>query len=241
MAVLLSRSENKIYREIALLLIAFAAGLKIYVAAAGLVYLAEKRWKEAGRLITYGSVFFFLPFALLGGRDGFLRYLHTITAYTATTYTDRIEFIQGLLNYFHIVGNAASILSFLFLLILIALLLITKDDFRRMVFLAGMLAFVPGNAYRYALLYFLLPLFIFFLTNKDKKIESYIDGVLLGSIFTIPTLLGVATDFKLAYGVYAMTSVEVFIYIPAWALLFFNMIVELYYCASYYKNKNKTV
>ena len=90
-----------------------------------------------------------------------------------------------------------------------------------------MLAFIPGNAYRYSLLYFLIPLFILITGNSEEKWSSFINAFLLGCIFTIPTLLGIMTGFRLAYGDYALTCVEAFIYTPAWLLLAFNLIVEI--------------
>ncbi len=63
-------SESKVKREIALILIAVAAGIKVYPAIFGLLYLREKRWKEAARLIVYGVLFFFVPFVFFGGFEG---------------------------------------------------------------------------------------------------------------------------------------------------------------------------
>ena len=64
-AMELRERGDRISREKALILIAVSAGIKIYPAVFGLLYLAEKRWKEAGRLIVYGLLFFFVPFAFL--------------------------------------------------------------------------------------------------------------------------------------------------------------------------------
>ena len=60
--------EDKRSRELALLLIAAAAGLKIYPALFGIFYLKEKRYREAVRLIIYGIVFFFVPFVFFRRR-----------------------------------------------------------------------------------------------------------------------------------------------------------------------------
>lgn len=227
MGILLKDSEKNVHKEVALLLIAFGAALKIYVAAAGLIYVSEKRWREVGRLIVYGGVLFFAPFVFLGGVDGFYRYIRTITGYTKPEYEDRIEFIQGLLNYYNIAGKSAKILVVMFALVLIVLLLTTKNMFRQTAFLSGLLVFVPGNAYRYALVYFLLPLCMF-MKKEDNDLRDYINAVLLGGIFSVPTVLGLLNRFRLAYGTYAMTCVEVYIYFFAWLFLLFNVIVEVF-------------
>jgi len=225
-ALLLKDSERHCLREAALLLIAFSASLKIYLAAAGFVYLAERRWKEAGRLAIYGIAFFFLPFLFLGGVDGFERYFTTITSYSANFYIDRIEFIHGVLNYFRFDGPSSSAFSAGFLYLLFSLTISTKDKFRRAVFLAAILAFIPNNAFRYALLYFSFPLFVFIKQELEPSWKSYVNAILLGGIFTIPTIFGLLTDFQLAYGISSMTCVEVFIYVPAWLLLTFQTSLE---------------
>ena len=74
-ALYLKDSESPVKREIALILIAVAAGIKVYPAVFGLLYIREKRWKEAARLIGYGIIFFFLPFVFFGGLDGAKQFL----------------------------------------------------------------------------------------------------------------------------------------------------------------------
>lgn len=237
MAMLLKDRESSSARECALLLIALSASLKIYAAAVGLAYLAERRWGEAKRLVVYGVATFFAPFVFLGGFDGCWRFFHTIGKYAHGTYTDRIEFFQGVLNYFGIVRWPSVVLSGAFLILLITLVCFTRSRFRRYVFLAAMLAFVPAGAYRYALLYFLMPLFFFMKDAAEPTWTNYVSAILFGSVFTIPTALGLLTDFRLAYGSYAMTCVEVFVYLPAWGLLAFHVAAEM---AERFKERGKT-
>lgn len=79
-AMVLRRSKKPAARETALILIAAAAALKLYPAIWGLLYLIEKRYKEAGRLVLYGLLLFFVPFAFFGGVAGFHQFLLNITA-----------------------------------------------------------------------------------------------------------------------------------------------------------------
>ncbi|MBQ9783212.1 MAG: DUF2029 domain-containing protein [Clostridia bacterium] len=46
-------------------MIAVAAGIKLYPAIFGLLYVKEKRWSETLRLIAYGVLFFVVSFAFL--------------------------------------------------------------------------------------------------------------------------------------------------------------------------------
>ena len=71
----LKDSENPVCRELSLLFIAFAAGFKVYPAIWGLQYIKEKRYKEAFRLLIYGVVVFFLPFAFFGGLAGVRQFI----------------------------------------------------------------------------------------------------------------------------------------------------------------------
>ena len=68
--LLMRDSEKKVNREIALICLACAAGLKIYPALFGVLYIKEKRFKEAVRAIIYGVLIFFLPYIFFGGIDG---------------------------------------------------------------------------------------------------------------------------------------------------------------------------
>lgn len=76
----LKDSEKKWVRETALFLFAIAAALKLYPAVFGILYLVKKRYKEAGRLIIYGFLFFFVPFVFFQGGNGFRIFLYNITA-----------------------------------------------------------------------------------------------------------------------------------------------------------------
>lgn len=75
-------SDNAFQRELALVLIAAAAGLKLYPAVLGLLYIKEQRWKEAGRLILYGLFFCVAPFAFTGGIGGAVQYLKILAGLT---------------------------------------------------------------------------------------------------------------------------------------------------------------
>ena len=57
----LKDSDSRIKRELSLICLAIAAGLKIYPALFGLVLVFEKRWREALRCVIYGILSFLLP------------------------------------------------------------------------------------------------------------------------------------------------------------------------------------
>lgn len=215
--------ESPVKRELALLLIAAAAGLKFYPAFLGLMYLREKRWKEAGRLIVYGALFVFVPFAFFGGVDGLLSLLKNLSQLTASTpYSHRIQFFQGLVT-FVLPQKAGKLLSPFFLLALFVLFFGSRNRVRRATYLAAMLALFPPNSYRYMLLFFLLPLFAW-IEDEDSSKGEYVTAVLFSFIFSVPVFFGILTGFRLNFGYYTLTYVEAFVYFAAWALLGYQVI-----------------
>lgn len=242
-AFILKDSSSPVKREIALLLIAIAAGLKFYPAFMGLLYLKEKRFKEAGRLIGYGLFFVFVPFLFFGGWDGMLQLLKSLSALAIqNNYTGRVQFFKGVITAFGIHGKAGSLLNMVFILMLILFMLATKNKTRMMTYLAAALAFYPPNAYRYTLLFFLLPMFAWIEEESGKRtVCSYVTAVLLSFIFSIPTIFGLCTNFKLNFGFYTLTYVEFFIYLAAWSFLAFEMIRDVReFTVRYGKKTGKT-
>ncbi len=60
-------SENKFIRELSLILLAIAAGIKLYPAVFGLLLITDRKFKEAIRLIIYGLLCLVLPFFFYDG------------------------------------------------------------------------------------------------------------------------------------------------------------------------------
>lgn len=222
-------SSNSIKREIALILIAISAGLKFYPAFMGLIYLKEKRYKEAGRLIIYGLLCVFVPFSFFGGWNGLVQLLTSLSALAIqNSYDYRIQFFKGVITIFGIHGTLSNILNTLFICLLITFMMATKNKTRMMTYLAAALAFYPPNAYRYTLLYFLLPLFTWIEDDSQNCIASnYITAILFSFIFSIPTIFGIFTHFRLNFNYYTLTYVEFFIYLAAWLFLAFQIIKDI--------------
>ena len=130
-AIYLRRSPSKVFREIALILIAIAAGFKIYPAFAGIIYLKEKRWSEAGRLLLYGIAFSFLPFIFFGGIEGIKNFFgllltreHEIV-YRYNTIRGGLNTVFNIFGFDVELGNVLAIVGeqvFLFLSVIMILL-----------------------------------------------------------------------------------------------------------------------
>lgn len=236
-SVLWKDSLNPLKRECALIMISIAAGMKIYPAVFGLLYVKEKRWRECGRLIIYGTIAFFVPFIWFGGVDGLIKYMGSLRELSTRDMGTRCEFFLGLMSFARIDKGVASMLNILFIILLMVGILITKSKFNSLIYFASLMAFVPNNAFRYTLIYFIISFFYLFDNTREVKKMDYLFALILGNIFTIPTWLGIMNNFKLNMGIYSYTYVERYIYTFAWILLAVVIINDVYVYGKAMKEK----
>ena len=160
----------------ALLLFAVAAALKLYPAVFGLLYLVKKRYKEAGRLVIYGVLFFFLPFVFFQGVYGFQIFLHNLSAVgsgatgiTIVGICGRIGAKLGIsLERGHAVGR---IISYLYFALTIIYCFRRKDTWRSVMLLASLMIIFVAASGTYCLIYCVIP-FVCFM-NELKEIQKY--------------------------------------------------------------------
>ncbi len=248
-ALNLREQDSPVLNEIAIIIIAVCAGFKIYPAVFGLLYLLEKRFKEAVRLTIYGIVLFFAPFALFGGVQGFSLWLGNVKSTMGFEDYGRIQCIKGLLvtvaEYLHIrgiPGAVYSVIPFLFVILMIVLASITKNRYRRIFYLCAIMSFFPTNAYRYTLCYLSVPFVMMFMEepgDEDATAGSvsgvarldtvfiYIATVLFSLVYAMPVLLGKILQFRSIYDVYTLTYVEIWTYTFAYLLLITVIIHEI--------------
>lgn len=86
-------STNKLIAELALIMLAIAAGMKLYPAFFGFILLYDKQYAKALRAIIYGVLIFVLPaFVFHEGLGGLKIFCETLFAYTdAKTLVDAAE------------------------------------------------------------------------------------------------------------------------------------------------------
>lgn len=237
--IIWKNSGIKWKQEAALVLIALASGLKVYPAIFGLLYIKERRWKEAGRLILYGVGIFLLPFVFYGKWEGVLAYWNILIGKMSGDFNGRVQFFKGLLGFLSISGHWAMILNLIFMCMLLLGILFTRDKIREMTYLAAFMALVPANAYRYTLIYFLLAVFQLIEIKSSKRTDDYVGAVMMGCLFSIPTIFGWITDFELNFGLYTYTYVERYIYTIAWSFLGYQIVREGMYWIKYFSRHDK--
>lgn len=164
-AMLLREREGRVPRELALILIAAAAGFKVYPALFGLLYLYEKRYAEAVRLVVYGVLFFLLPFAFFGGVDGFLAFLSNQSAVQGEIYIS-LSSIKAAVQCIAVQATGdplalswlANGLPILFLALNAAAFFDrTLTSWERSFILVAVMAFFPAWSGEYTTVFFLLP------------------------------------------------------------------------------------
>ena len=222
--------ESRIKRELALILIAVSAAIKIYPAVFGLLYIKEKRWNEAVRLLIYGIAFFFLPFLSFGGINGFQHWLSNVDNTLLTYSVGRIEYIRGLVmtaSYITTKSTAdylALVLPNIYLILMMTLFFLTTDSYRAVFYLCAMMTFYPSNAFRYTLCYLAVPLVMYLMEHGEEKVSGklqFTEMICFGLLFTVPTLFGLFTNFNgLMYPQNdRLTYVEFRLYIVAYLIL----------------------
>lgn len=186
---LILRNHEKWYiREIALICIAISAGFKIYPAIFGMLYIAEKRMKEACRLIVYGLMSFFVPFLLLGERANFIDYLGTFERYLGKEVYSQTSIIGNCVmllgDYGVVFGKIIIVVLFICVL---GYLFIEKANWKSIALLTAINTIVLPESYLYTYVYISIPL-LFFLNEKRnewKKID-YFYAVCFACVFTCP-------------------------------------------------------
>lgn len=232
--------ESHIKREMALILIAICAAIKIYPAIFGFLYIKDRRYKEGCRLLAYGVLFFFFPFVFFGGFNGFLHWLSNVSNTLIVFSIGRIEYIRGLvMTAAYLLTNGAStgdylslVLPNLFLIFLLSLFFASSCKYRAIFYLCAIMTFCPSNAFRYTLCYLAIPLIMFLMEHGDDSLSDKFliaEVISFALLFTIPTLFGFFTNFNgLAFEKNPhLTYVELRLYMMAYVVLGMIVVHEL--------------
>ncbi len=236
LACKLRDSDSAVLREMALILIAVAAGFKIYPAIMGFLYLKERRFREAIRLTIYGIILFFGPFAFFGGAEGFRLWLDNVVQTMGMMDLGRIqcirEMIYSLVTWagYTLADSIYSIISIGFVLLMLVFAWFTGSGHRRLFYLCAIMIFFPSSCCRYTLCFLVIPLATWFFDEpaasdspKGISIPDLMEVILYTGVYAIPMLWGFITRFEWNYGYYMLTYVEVWIYVFAYSLLIFNI------------------
>ncbi len=207
-AMYLREEEQPWKREAALVLIAFAAGMKLYPCVFGLLYLLEKRYAEALRLVLYGLILIFVPFLWFGGMDGLRQFFYNQEQIHLLQRNDFLTSIPSVGRFLAAElgwsaqpsGAIAQGLAVLFGAASLACVCLTKELWLRCLLLTGVVTLVPGWSAEYMALYFIVPCALFLCRSSERPRKA--DGIyaaLLGGVF-------VSLPFATGFSLHAATS-----------------------------------
>ncbi len=201
-------SESKIKKEIALLSLAFAAGIKLSPAIFGFLLIYRKDWKAAVRAVSYGILMFILPFFFFkGGIENLLQLLYNVELHSKLVDAQDGTTLENIFEYWRnagvkfLTGDSAKwavflkVLSYVKLLVCFLFVLsgfIIKDEFKRVLNITLVLLILPTVSMKYCIIY-LFPAIVMFLTDIDKQtkrsvpdIMIFIATILLNFVYRIP-------------------------------------------------------
>ncbi|MCR5107046.1 MAG: DUF2029 domain-containing protein [Lachnospiraceae bacterium] len=222
-ALYLKDSDEPWKREAALILIAMAAGIKVYPAIVGMIYVVEKRYKETIRLVIYGLIVFLVPFAFCGGIAGLIQYLKILFFFENQGYRSFTNVRNYLLYISDLFGQYEKSAGFvklfklaenLYLLICVAAMFITKKKWKYSLYPAGIMALYVPYSYRYTSVYMLIPLIIYL--GQDEKEHKRIYDILFALIFTIPV-----------YGLINYFDANFYIFTPIYIMMIYSLAEDI--------------
>ncbi len=186
-------SSNPVVKELALLSLALAAGIKVSPAIFGLELIISRDWKSACRLLIYGILFGFLPFLAL--QDGFCNIPVFIEncGMNGQIYLRMhvgFENYAGLLgSWFGLNGWSKNLMylfySFSLLAGFVALFLafFTRRDYLRTLLLTLALLCIPASNNFYVYLY-LIPAIVLLFNDEQDRMFKIVLAILLALIFS---------------------------------------------------------
>lgn len=185
-------SEDKVQREISLVLLAVAAAIKIYPAAFGILLFFEEKvdCKKILRCIVYGVVLFFGPFFFYEGIPTILQFVENLQAGIGDT---PIGFLAILLRVdvgaicyacFYIadkilstgipletIETLAKIVSFVLTVVFMIGIFVKKETWKKVLMVCAITLVVPPFSYTYCLITLLCP-FVALLKQKQIPLRD---------------------------------------------------------------------
>ena len=197
-------SEKRLLRELALVMLCVASAIKLYPAIFGLLLLKERRWKDILRCMLYGAVLLFVPFAFMGGAEGFRAWIELLRSGTENTLSIaqgvgyKVNFsnmvvtwsamtgsgtvTQGAIDAGRTVALVLSVLAFL-------AAMVQRERWKQLMLLTGILIGLPGFSFQYCMIFVLLPLMVF-LQTRSRRLPDYLYALLFSMMLMFAVMPG---------------------------------------------------
>ncbi len=217
----LKDSKNAFLRELALVALACAAGIKVYPAVFGLLLIRDKRWKDSIRAVIYGGLVMFLPFLLFGGRHSIRLLFETLAASNSGTFDTGLSFKVDLVNALRTIGllfgwsdksviNVGGILAYALALLAIISVCFLKKEWKAVTLVTLIVILTPAFNFYYAMSYVAIPAIIF-LNAREKDKSSYLFAILFSILLSpafITRMLEINQSSTGKYGLSVMSMIQ---------------------------------
>ncbi len=196
-------SENKLIREISLILLAIAAGIKLYPAVFGLLLITDRKFKEAARLIVYGLICFILPFFFYDGIESIrdlIFNLKNFSDYSLEKMSPAFVCVDVLAMYSSTLlkTDYTSVYNFMFTvtyLAAFAVLIFAPKDWQKVWAITYMIMNYSSTGRTYILVLAIIPFIVFIVSEKIRKRDMvYFIGFVL-ILVVIPPIYYTKLDF----------------------------------------------
>lgn len=191
-------SNNKVVRELSYLALAIGAGIKLFPAFFGVLLIFDKKYKAAGRLIIYGILAFFIPFAFYGGVSGisvFIKNLYDFSGLRTSIYslygpsvTNALAWLSvGLNRDISLVIKIAKVAVWFCCAFII---FFADEEWKRLTGICFLLANIDSTARIYILIFLIIP-FISFISDRSqtsRKKEKFYGILFCVLLISIPCL-----------------------------------------------------
>ncbi len=237
-------SEKRWQRELSLVLLAIAAGIKLYPALLAAILLKEKRFADFFKTVFYTIAAFFLPFlAFSGGFSNIRVFLQNLTSFQGSgQVSDRNYSMPTFLFDFVQIANglkASDIpqwvitvggkLSSAILLCSLLFSLFAKNAWRALSLITIALIVYPAPSFMYAST-MMLPVIVMFLSCREKQRRDYV-FLALFLVMLIPVQFGyLVSPAVFPRGLSLSCCLQHFAMIAIFCMLSYESIVNMICC-----------
>ena len=225
--------ERKLVRELALICLAISISIKIYPVVFAVLLLNEKKYKELIRAAVYTIIVFFLPFAFFGGIEGVIKFVQNLSSTSSNSSLGinyQLSFQKLPLWIGSLFGSRApawQMIGKAVWLVFSALgavsLIVSKSRWKACAICACMIVGVPSMSSRYTLTFFIIPIILMLMEEKENKGLSYICLLLMSGLLFVKPLKFMSWTGASRYFGYKLDSV---FYVAIFIILCVDAIIQ---------------
>ena len=175
---------DKVKREIAVLLLAVAAGLKLYPALYGIMLLKDKQYATSARAILYGILSVVVPMFAFNGSflENMKIWLSVVFDFAGDTYRmasfSAAVRLYGLPVPMELLGHVLPFIKYAMIFIMLAGLILEKREYMILLYISGIIYIFTGEMY-YIFGYFVIALVSFLICEKKIDRNNAIPFVMI--------------------------------------------------------------